>query len=255
MINKENKKIEYKKGFTLLEALVAIAIVLVAISTAFTIIPQGQIAIRHIRNQITATYLAQESLEVVRNHRDKYMLHNYPSYVSDWKGDNISGPLPYTSCITDVNDPFPTQCMVNSYFGTQSSSGDITPQFILCLEDGDNNLFTTNCDRLQYIERTVNGQNIKIYGNNFNTGDGPEDTIFTRWVEIKEIRNEMAGAYEYDATHCDSCPSSGYADESFVQDDVELQVTAHVIWNDHGNRSVTLRENLLNWRAPFSHAP
>lgn len=246
-----------KAGFTLLEALVAIAIVLVAISTAFTIIPQGQIAIRHIKNQITATYLAQEALEVVRNHRDKYMLHNFPSYLSDWKGEDIPGPLNYTRCITSLGDQFPTQCMINSYEGTGVDDGDdqVDSQFTVCPLDNDPNLYSTNCDRLQYIEDTVNGQSIKIYGNNFNFGESPVDTIFTRWVEIRVIRNELAGRYEYDATHCESCPASGYADQNYVQDDVEIEVTAHVIWNDHGDQSVTLRENLLNWRAPYIHVP
>lgn len=246
------RKKSTKSGFTLLETLVAIAIVLVAISTSFTIIPQGQSAIRHIRNQITATYLAQEAIEVVRNHRDKYMIHNADAgYIADWKAKLVAGPPTYNDCITEVGDPFVEQCMINSYEGTRAGENgeNINAQFIKCTPDDDfNDLHDTNCEKLQYI--VPDNEEVKIYGNDFTgANDDPQDTIYTRWVEIVAVPNEMAGRWEADAT-----ASTDPANPDIVKNDVEMQVTAHVIWQDKGNqKSFTLKENLFYYQRPSDH--
>jgi prepilin-type N-terminal cleavage/methylation domain-containing protein len=63
-------KKDFKKGFTLIEALVAVSIVLVGVTTAFSVAQFGISSSSAIRNRITATYLAQEALEGVKNLKD-----------------------------------------------------------------------------------------------------------------------------------------------------------------------------------------
>jgi len=66
-------------GFTLVESLVAISIVLIAIVGPLSIVSKNLAFARFARDQITAFYLAQEAVEFVRNTRDNNILAG-----SDW---------------------------------------------------------------------------------------------------------------------------------------------------------------------------
>ena len=57
-------------GFTLVETLVAISILLISIVGPLTIASKGLLSARFARDQITAFYLAQEATELIRNKRD-----------------------------------------------------------------------------------------------------------------------------------------------------------------------------------------
>jgi len=59
-----------KQGFTLVETLVAITILLIAIAGPLTIASKGLNGAYYARDQITAYYLAQEGIEYIRNVRD-----------------------------------------------------------------------------------------------------------------------------------------------------------------------------------------
>ena len=60
----------YSSGFTFVETLVAIAVLLIAIVAPLSLVYQSLAASRVARNQITAIYLAQEAIEYIRATRD-----------------------------------------------------------------------------------------------------------------------------------------------------------------------------------------
>lgn len=62
------------RGFTLLETMVAITVLMISIVAPMTLASQSLNAAYYARNQITAYYLAQEAIEVVRNVRDANIL-------------------------------------------------------------------------------------------------------------------------------------------------------------------------------------
>ena len=64
------------KGFTLVETLVAITILLIAIAGPLTIAAKGLNGAFYARDQIIAYYLAQEGIEYVRNVRDTNSLNH-----------------------------------------------------------------------------------------------------------------------------------------------------------------------------------
>jgi len=70
----KNKK--NNKGFTIIESLVAIAILVLAIIGATSAIQTGISSYIFSKNQFTAFYLAQEGFEQVRNLRDENRLKN-----------------------------------------------------------------------------------------------------------------------------------------------------------------------------------
>jgi prepilin-type N-terminal cleavage/methylation domain-containing protein len=63
-----------QKGFTLVETLVAISVLLLAIAAPLTLGSQGLTSSRIARDQVTATYLIQEAIEYARNTRDTNIL-------------------------------------------------------------------------------------------------------------------------------------------------------------------------------------
>jgi len=98
------------KGFTLLETLIAVAIMMVAISSAFGLAPEGLVGARFAKNQTTATYLAQEAIEAVRNIRDNAMFFAAdPLDPQNWLKDLLDcvGQL----CTIDVREAKVSACI------------------------------------------------------------------------------------------------------------------------------------------------
>jgi prepilin-type N-terminal cleavage/methylation domain-containing protein len=71
-----NSKYETKKGFTVLESVVAISILSVAIAGAFTAIQTSLSQSTIAKDEVKAFYLAQEATEIIRNKRDNNQLLN-----------------------------------------------------------------------------------------------------------------------------------------------------------------------------------
>jgi len=67
-------------GFTLIEAFVAISVMLIAVVGPLSLASQGLRSASVAKEQITATFLAQEAIEMVRNKRDTNIL----SGAADW---------------------------------------------------------------------------------------------------------------------------------------------------------------------------
>ncbi len=63
-----------KKGFTIIESLVAIAILVAAITGALSAAQSGLSSYIYSKNQVAAFYLAQEAYEQIRNLRDENLL-------------------------------------------------------------------------------------------------------------------------------------------------------------------------------------
>ncbi len=91
--NFKNKKIS-KKGFTIIETLVAIFVLLVATTGPLTFAQSGLRSSFLARDQITAFYLAQDAVETLKNVRDRNTLYNRTASPKiDWL-DNFGDCAP-----------------------------------------------------------------------------------------------------------------------------------------------------------------
>jgi type II secretory pathway pseudopilin PulG len=101
-------KPKFTTGFTLVESLVAISILMVAIVTPMTIAQKGLGSANYSKDQMTASFLAQDALEFIKNKRDEIGVTydvSIPGDPPDWLGEiNIGCKSPSLGCDVDTID-------------------------------------------------------------------------------------------------------------------------------------------------------
>lgn len=114
------------KGFTLIESLVSISILLIAVSGPLTVAARGLISANISRDQVTAYFLALEGLELVRTQRDENMLtgNDWLANLGPCSGSGTcqvqttSGALNFSLCPSGQCDPLTrTSEGVYGYYG------------------------------------------------------------------------------------------------------------------------------------------
>lgn len=89
-------------GFTLVETLIAITVLLTAVAGPLTIASRGLISAHFARDQVTAFYLAQEATELIRNKRDNNALASV-SWLSGL--EECIGQSCLVNGTSDIDDP------------------------------------------------------------------------------------------------------------------------------------------------------
>jgi len=109
MYFKFNKK-GIKNGFTLVEALVAISILMVAVVTPMTIAQKGLGSANYSKDQMTAAFLAQDALEFIKNQRDEIgVTYDYSAEGDppDWLTSKMGADCFSSGCGVDtVNNTY-----------------------------------------------------------------------------------------------------------------------------------------------------
>lgn len=123
------------QGFTLLEMLFAVIIFSFALVSLMTIAGKGVIATATARDQLTAQFLAEESLEIARNIRDSNYING-----DDWVNGltqciGVSCDVEYTSGQKPILEPCPSGSCDrilynnNGQYRPDSSLGGVATQF------------------------------------------------------------------------------------------------------------------------------
>jgi hypothetical protein len=101
MLKNDLKSANFSKSFTLLETIFGIFVVIIAVSAIFALLSRIIILTSFSVSKFTASYLAQEGIEIVRNIRDSNLVAR-----ADWKENLPSGTfsLDYlTKTLPDFN--------------------------------------------------------------------------------------------------------------------------------------------------------
>ncbi len=137
-IQATNHKLKTKSGFTLVETLVAITILLIGVLGPITVATRGITDGLYAQNQLIATHLAQEGLDLLSaqiqnnyENGDTFLdgLNNCLSSPYCAAGDlAVSGPITFPSC-SSVSD-----CKIaydsNSHFYKQYDTNNTTANFV-----------------------------------------------------------------------------------------------------------------------------
>ena len=114
-------------GFSLIETLVAVTILLLAVAGPLTIAHRALSDANLVKNQITAGFLAQEAVEYVRNIRDENNIKgiSWTNTLSDCEGVNCIVDVANDSTNTcgECNDPL----HYNSVSGLYSYNSNLPP--------------------------------------------------------------------------------------------------------------------------------
>jgi len=130
MINLLKQKNKNNSGFTLVETLVAISIFTISILALMSVLAKGMSDTNYAKQQMTASYLAQEGIEYIRNMRDTSVLSGSSS-LDGWN-----------AFISKIS-----VCNLEKLCGFDSSISQIDSNPIFfCSEHNDCRLFVNNGD-------------------------------------------------------------------------------------------------------------
>lgn len=99
------KKASTTRGFTLIETFVAITILMTAIAGPLTLASRGLTSAMVARDQLAASFLAQEGIEYIRQKRDTNHLQGNPSWLS-----GLTACVGQECMVDTVTDAAPAAC-------------------------------------------------------------------------------------------------------------------------------------------------
>jgi len=153
-----------KKGFTLIETMVAVSILMLAVSGPLYAASRATVAANNSQDQLTALYLAQEGVEYVRMMRDtafmdRYTQNDITASADSWN-DFLNGA--YAMSITNCRasscalDPIPSNLLANMGYGSSLASSAGNPPLYMA-NDGITNYYTQKSvgNTLQKFVRTI----------------------------------------------------------------------------------------------------
>lgn len=157
------KKIRLKKGFTLIETLVAISILMIGVASSLTVAQRSLTASSFTRDQVTAMYLAQDAFEYIRNQRDK----NAFAPTANWLAGIAAPGDPCHSlpCHVDAKNDQITVC-----------SGGIC-DFLTKDSDG---IYQYGASEETYFKRTV--RVVETGGTDLMAGEEAKLTVIVEWA-------------------------------------------------------------------------
>jgi prepilin-type N-terminal cleavage/methylation domain-containing protein len=138
-----------RKGFTLVETLVAITVMTLAVLAPFAAMQQVVTAARLAKGNLIAASLAQEALEYVRFIRDNNYLAAYASGADDYRSHLLDG---LTNCMN------PDKCTIDT---------TVEPPVAMPCGSGDCSPLKINANGL-YTQRTGTGYTPTIYTRSFS---------------------------------------------------------------------------------------
>ncbi len=197
-----------EKGFTLVETLVAISILVIALTGPLAIVAQSLKSSYFSRDEITAAYLAQEPIEYIRNLRDQNGLRytNASQWMNGISTDEFGNNI--------INNPGSNTIRVNLVWDTNHY------KFVLCSAP------LTCTVKYDSTAGDVGNNNKVIYGS--ITGNTLQDSIFTRDIYLNKS------------------PSDPQTE--LTSPDRELVVTVVVSWHTGSiAHNVTVVERITNW--------
>src|SRR3989338_5063055 len=221
-----------KKGFTIIESIVALTIIIAAVIGPFMLISRGILSSKSAKNRLVAANLAQEEIEMIRYFRDSNVL---ASCVGPDGADFDENPDPDWRAITDTSSNCTTLANGNWEVDATYDLTDAEPRLIAF---GASGRFLNFCQ----TPPTATYPNYGLYAYSCLADPNPQVTTFKRKITISDPGPE---------TVCidppGPAPCSGTSTTIPASDRIKVDVT--ILWQDGSiSRTLVQTEILYNWR-------
>lgn len=170
-------------GFTLVETLVSISIFTVSLLGLMSVLASGISNTNYAKNKTTASYLAQEGIEYVRNMRDSYVLRlgssGWNQFRSNFDSCNSGSECGFNNSVSMDSNSFIEKCnqlngcaLYINNGGYSSNGGGVNSGFV----------------RKIYRDQSIGGDEVKIFIKvEWTQGSGNYSVIFSEnlfnWIE------------------------------------------------------------------------
>lgn len=145
------------KGFTLVEALVAISVLMVAVVSPITIAQKGLSSALFSKDQMIASFLAQDTIEFIKGIRD----------------DNVKGDFEWLSGLTDCVQPGGIKSAIKTFCIVDSIT-------VGGIEKADSN------NAYLYMHSSLNAEGEEVFVYYTHEDIGNEKSKFKRIVNIRQ---------------------------------------------------------------------
>ncbi len=200
-------KPQTKSGFSLLETIVAIAILMMTIVGPLSLASKGIVFADYVKDEVTAFYLAQEAMEALRNIRDNNIKN----------GANWLDKINHGNCLNTGNNICKLKLDIWGYISP--------PNTAVSLLDCDPASDPT-CGNL-LVAQYNDGSKLYGYGNFPGNPDNHNSSIFSRYITVTK---EPGADLPYDLSNGD-----------------EVNVTVEVSWVSGAiHRSIQISEDLFD---------
>lgn len=211
------KNTKRNRGFSMIEVIVAIFVFAVGITAVMSLISKEIFLLRSVDDRLTAIYLAQEGIEIIRNIRDENWING--SATRDWRTDgNGACNLP-----PEINIPALATCVDVEADPSQfnSATGEFLNTFI--------------ADYRSFLVADVSAQGLPFYycpGDRSNANFGGSNRL----------------GYVYDPNGCAGERTTDFLRELRIQkiSDDEMQIRSIVRWGSP-QRFFEVTEIIKDW--------
>jgi prepilin-type N-terminal cleavage/methylation domain-containing protein len=240
-----------KSGFTLVEVIVSMAIIVMVIFAATNLLVSVIRSNSENTHTLIAYGLAQEGLEAVRNMRD-----------SDWLlGAKFEGVIPGRIQAKPWGDSFPTVEDGKHYFTidynhfntnaltvTASNLASMSAPWVLkditvpSLAGGvpDESVYAQSGDTVLYTSQDSDGDVTYTH-----TATGGDSTLFHRYVGVERLPYSVSGKAQSSLVNQSNLPVGRMQ----AQDFVKMRVTSVVSWKEQmRDKEVRLVTELTDWK-------
>lgn len=169
----QSQRYSYSAGFTLVETMVAITILTLSIAGPLTTASRAIVAAEVSRDQLTASYLAQEGLEYMRSVRDGSYLTEYKLSMNDPSIEVTS--VSWNAFLTSVTSCRPTTPDPTIACTFDPAAYSLTPCHI------------GSCLPLHLVNTGSVDNPINYYTTNSSLGSTVPATVFTRTIQVFDV--------------------------------------------------------------------
>ena len=175
--NLKKQKNNGEKAFTLIESLVAISILMIAIASPMVLAQKSLLSATASKDQMIATFLAQDAIEAVKNIRDQ-IARNNTNPSADWLTGTITNPGLLAPCVCNLNGNY---CNFDSPGNLKYCTIDTT---LPAWNSGSISLGNSQVPPIKISYSSNNNPSFLKY--DYTGANNGGNSIFTRYINIIE---------------------------------------------------------------------